>query len=737
MTLPESDRFRLPFPGFCGNAAYDTIARHVLRRSRPLPAPAKLGSARCGLSNLPSAWGGGGEGERALCGITGIWNLDGRPVGQPDIDRFTDSLAHRGPDGRGTWRDASGSVALGHRRLAILDLSASGHQPMSYADGRLWITFNGEIYNFVELRRELEALGHRFRSESDTETILAAYAEWGSTMLLRFNGMWAFAIFDTRERQLFLARDRFGVKPLLFRRSATRFAFASELKAFGHLEGYSPSIDQESAAVSLRTSFDLEASRRTLFSGVERLQPGHFAVVREDGVSLVRWWNTLDHLVEAPLRLEDQAEVFRGLFDDSVRLRMRSDVAIGTCLSGGFDSSAVVCTLADVGRRGQTSRQARDWHRAFVATFPGALNDEREKAECVVAHAGLRCHWLPIMDSDALPDLERVLFDFDDVYRALPTAPWMIYRELRRGRVFVSLDGHGGDELMAGYPPYDWLFFRDAPPVLAHPARNWRLLRDYGQIIEALTPGMGAAAKHAEGLRALLRVHPSFAPLRGLRRRLLSVRSRKAPAAPVAFLKPVAPPPGDDFRLVSDGDRLPPNWSHVNRSLYRMFHGSILPTILRNFDRLSMAHGVEIRMPFMDWRLVTFLFSLPAESKTAHGYTKRVAREAMKGRMPEAIRTSRSKVGFHSPLPEWLNGPLQPWVRGLLASRGAGDHPLVDTAALAAFIERTGSTRSWSWQNCETVWPFLNYLWFEECFPSLSARTEKAASGGVAVGPRG
>ena len=390
-----------------------------------------------------------------MCGITGIWNFDKSPVDRSTFDQFTDSLAHRGPDGRGTWFNESGEIALGHRRLSILDLSEEGCQPMSYSGGRYWITYNGEIYNFLELRIELEQKGHSFRSQSDTEVILGAYQEWGPDMLLRFNGMWAVAIFDTLEQTLFIARDRFGIKPFLYHLTGARFAFASELKAFKHLEGYEPAIDSESADVFLRNGFGIEGTVRTMLLGIRRLPGGHYGLVKDGKLSVVRWWNTLDHLLEIPSSFEAQAERFQELFYDSIRLRMRSDVPIGTCLSGGFDSTAVVCALADIGKHQHGSRQAKDWQHAFVATFPGAVNDESPQAQEAVLFAGVKATLMPVTENDALLDIDRVLSDFDDVYIGLPTPAWLIYRELRKSKVVVSLDGHGADELMGGYIPME------------------------------------------------------------------------------------------------------------------------------------------------------------------------------------------------------------------------------------------------------------------------------------------
>jgi len=611
-----------------------------------------------------------------MCGITGIWNFDKSPVDRSTFDQFTDSLAHRGPDGRGTWFNESGEIALGHRRLSILDLSEEGCQPMSYSGGRYWITYNGEIYNFLELRIELEQKGHFFRSQGDTEVILGAYQEWGPDMLLRFNGMWAVAIFDTLEQTLFIARDRFGIKPFLYHLTGARFAFASELKAFKHLEGYEAAIDSESADVFLRNGFGIEGTVRTMLLGIRRLPGGHYGLVKDGKLSVVRWWNTLDHLLEIPSSFEAQAERFQELFYDSIRLRMRSDVPIGTCLSGGFDSTAVVCALADIGKHQHGSRQAKDWQHAFVATFPGAVNDESPQAQEAVLFAGVKATLMPVTENDALLDIDRVLSDFDDVYIGLPTPAWLIYRELRKSKVVVSLDGHGADELMGGYISMEenrslfHTIITSSRPALLY-LRNFALLR-------RIANSMGRGSS-----RAFLR--------RG------SMPSRYG-----------------DFAFPGENDRLPSHWGTVNRMLYPMFHSDILPTILRNFDRISMAHGIEVRMPFMDWRLVTFVFSLPDSSKIGDGYTKRVARIGMSGKMPDSIRLSKKKIGFNSPLPEWLNGPLQPWVRDLLNK--SKDHALINMPQLKRYIQENMDKRSWTWQNVETAWRYLHYLWFERTF---------------------
>lgn len=611
------------------------------------------------------------EGKLAVCGIAGILNLDGKPVERAEISHLTDLLAHRGPFGEGFWFSEDRCFAFGHRRLAIIDPTDGGYQPMLSDDGRHVIVFNGEIYNFLELRRELESRGAKFRSQSDTEVILAAWREWREAMLPRFNGMWALAIYDTVSRELFLARDRFGIKPLLYVALPTRFVFASEQRALVRSGLFESSLDIDVARRIMVDAFGVEGSERTLCRQVRRLQAGHHMWVRQGRIEIKRWWRTTEHLPDIPKTDAERIDRFRELFMDAVALRMRSDVPIGTCLSGGFDSSAVVCAMAAHERAGLGPRDSTSWRHAFVATFPGAQNDERPMAEEAAAWAGVSPTFLEIGDKDALNDLDRILDDNDDVYIALPSAIWLIYRELRRHDVTVSLDGHGADELMGAY-------LQDGGTA-AFRIRN---------MLAAITSRSKRAGRAADLARA--------ATL-GLRGQL--------------FLRGGLGGLPRPFDLVAEGDVLPDHWGPLNRRLYRMFHSTVLPTILRNFDRLSMAHGIEVRMPFMDWRLVTYTMALPEESKSSGQLTKVIARQAMAGAMPESIRMGRRKVGFNSPMPEWLNGPLSVWTAGLLDKKVPAFAELVDEAALRKAVNRLNSAKSWSWETVGRLWPYLNMKW--------------------------
>jgi asparagine synthase (glutamine-hydrolysing) len=606
-----------------------------------------------------------------MCGIAGIVDVSGKAVAADEISGLTDLIAHRGPAGSATWFSADRAVAFGHRRLAIIDPGPGGRQPMQYADGRYVITYNGEIYNFLELRRELEARGSIFRTQSDTEVILAAWQAWGEDMLVRFNGMWALAIFDTRSNDLFLARDRFGIKPLLYAMTSQRLIFASEQRALVRSGLIATSVDTEVARRLLLDAFGIEGSERTLCREIRRLQGGHLMWLRKDKLEIRRWWRTVDHLPALPNTDAERVERFGELFRDAVGLRMRSDVPIGTCLSGGFDSSAVICAMAAHEKAGMGPRDSTAWRHAFVATFPGAMNDERPQAEEAAAFAGVKPTFLEIGEDQALPDLDRILDDTDDVYIGLGSSTWLIYRELRRQNVPVSLDGHGADELMGAYLQEDQ-------------STSFRLRN----IVAGLASRAPIARRGEDLLRTLMIKRQGHYFLRG-------------------GLGCIPSP----FALVGDDDVLPRDWGALNRRLYRMFHGTVLPTILRNFDRISMAHGIEVRMPFMDWRLVAYTMALPDELKSSNGYTKMIARRAMANAMPESIRMGRRKVGFNSPMPEWLNGPLSGWVVALLDRPVPAFTEIVEEIRLRDTVLRLNEAKAWDWQSVGRIWPYLNMKW--------------------------
>jgi len=580
-----------------------------------------------------------------MCGIVGFWNFDKRPVSLDELTRFRDMLAHRGPDGGGAHIDEAAALGLGHRRLAIIDTTATGRQPMSFANERYWIVFNGEIYNFVELRKELESGGYRFVTDSDTEVILASYAKWGADCQFKFNGMWAFAIWDAQEQKIFLSRDRFGVKPLIYYFNGKRFAFASEMKAFLALDGFRVEFSPSVVSASLTDATLIEGTENCLLEGLKRLQGGHcLTLTRAGDLKIRRWWNTLEHLVEIPQRDDEQAEKYRELFLDACRIRMRSDVPIGTALSGGLDSSSVLSAMSHIRNSGDTTnRMAYEWQKAFIGTYPGKAIDERSYADEVIKHTGVTPVYCEMNADMYLQYFHQILYQYEEL-SDIHLGPWFVHKKQRENGVVVTIDGHGGDEALGGYT---WHVFAAMKDAKNNPLRFLELVSIRNNM--SLTKSAGSyfnAIKNFGG-----RLANKFRPQK---------ETSWLTAAPQEFYSPAMEA---DMRLLNARD-------HLFQRLYTDFHFTHLPMVLRNFDRLSMAHGVEVRSPFMDWRLVCFAFSLPSDRKIGGQYTKQILRDAMKGILPEAIRVRAKKQGFTNLDESWASAKGQEFIANSINSIG-------------------------------------------------------------------
>lgn len=614
-----------------------------------------------------------------MCGVFGYVGKIQRGL----AERCLHTLRHRGPDGWDLWQ--GNDATLGHRRLSILDLSENGRQPMSYADGRYWITFNGEIYNFIEVRSELKALGHTFRSDSDTEVILAAYVQWGESCLERFNGMWSFAIWDNVERSLFLAKDRFGKKPLFHTTLPNGdFAFASEMKALLPLMR-SPQPDRKLIrGMTLRSSFAYEATERCLIDGIRRVPAGHCGWLKDGKLRLRRWWNTLDHLPEVPESYEEQVEVLRELLLDACRIRMRSDVTIGTALSGGLDSSAVFSVLAHINRtHGGEARLSNDWQHAFVASFPGTPLDEAAFAQRVADHVGCRAEVMAIDPTKSIDQLSRMLYLYEDLTVTSPLPFMALYGRIKRAGVTVTLDGHAADEIFGGYST-DWAYaLMDAGTDL----------EQINQVLDVYEGGMpeGTAQFRKPGNRAL-----SYAKRLGgtLAKHALGMHSNLGPEYTQH-----------------------PRWrelDHMGRVLFWQSHAFVLPTILRSYDRYGMANSIEIRMPFLDWRVATFGLALPWSSKIRRGYSKAIIRDAVADYMPHDIAYRRTKIGFNSPIVDWMRGPLRPFFEDTVASRAFKENELVDAGKAARLVHQVIHDPRATFKQGEAAWwSVLPHLWSE------------------------
>ena len=576
------------------------------------------------------------------------------------VQRMTRLVRHRGPDGEGCafFRPGDGTMrpllteetpggvtgsrealpgatlGLGHRRLSILDLSTAGHQPMRDAAGECWITYNGEIYNYVELRAELAAAGHAFHTGTDTEVILAAWREWGERCLARFNGMFAFALFDRRTRRVFAARDRFGVKPLYLWSTPTGgLALASEVKQFTAHPHWSARVNGQRAYDFLNWGLS-DHTGETLFASVRQLRGGEFLLTSLEAATSAspqRWYE----LRPAPFEgdFAAAAEQFRARLDDAVRLRLRSDVPVGSCLSGGLDSSTLVCTM-----RAQLGERAAARQNTFSAGSDVARYDERSfiahvtAATCAVNHATVPSVGGLLAELDAVTWHQDEPFGSTSIY-----AQWCVFRLAREQGVAVMLDGQGADEALGGYHGY-------FGPHLAGLLRHGRWPMFWRE-------AAAARALHGQSLalQAQLVANELLPAAVSDRLRRAAGRTVRAPAHLDLNRLGAAPrsphPPAVDLRTPI-------------RSLgIAQLTALNLPMLLRYEDRDSMAHGVEARLPFLDYRLVEFCLGLPEEHKIAGGWTKRVLREAMRDRLPEAIRLRRDKLGFATAEEVWMRGP--------------------------------------------------------------------------------
>jgi len=610
-----------------------------------------------------------------MCGIAGILIHEGDKADVREVTAMTRALAHRGPDGEHVH--LLGSIGLGHRRLAVLDLQETGQQPMSYLDGRYWITYNGEIYNYLELRRELSGYGHRFRGNSDTEVILAAFVEWGESCQLRFNGMWAFAIWDSLERKLFLSRDRFGVKPLFYYFEHDRFAFASEMKAFLPLPWFSMSFDPSALALSLSNPYALEPTETCLLKGLKRLRSGHSITICQGGEPRVRrWWRTADHLEEVPKSFRGQVEGFRERFLDAVSIRTRSDIPVACSLSGGMDSSSIVASLhGDLGEPLDSSPLEQPL-TAFIASFPGTSHDEVEFAKEVARHVGIRTRIFEV-EPDVLPSIfDDVVFQVEEI-QSPNLGPWLLYAEMSKAGFRVSMEGHGGDELLAGYAS-EVQFARDQA---LFPFPSLRRAVELTSILRRMTGQIHRETELRDWFRTGKRYGVlSKAGLGGLFRR--SKGSGRC-ALPRWIKVPALEERAE--QIVPVNERLSPLMGH----LFLDFHVRSIPGVLRDFDRYSMGHGVEVRSPFMDWRVVCYSLSLPSNSVLGGGFTKRVLREAMRGLLPERVRTRPGKIPFKSPMSEWWRGPLLELVRDTVSSDAFLSNEIWDGPGLRNLVERS------------------------------------------------
>jgi len=614
-----------------------------------------------------------------MCGICGAHDPEGR-IDEGALQRMTDLMAYRGPDKDGFY--IHGPVGLGYRRLSIIDL-ATGDQPIANEDETVWLVFNGELYNYRELRRGLQGLGHRFRTQADTEVLAHGYEAWGTDVLQRLNGMFAFALWDEGHRRLFLARDRLGVKPLYYRQDGARLTFASELKAL-RLDG-TPRLDARAVVDYL--SFLNCYGAKTMFRGIQRLLPGEY-LLAEDGRTVVReYWD----LPDGGARLSDERaaiERYLALLEDSVGLELMSDVPLGAQISGGMDSSAVVVA----------ARKRMDAFDTFSAQFPEKEFDETPYARQVAELVGSRHHEVTVRPSVVPALMPKILFHLDEPRAGPGVIPQFLVNELASKHVRVVLTGHGGDELFAGYPTYYATKLREA------------VRRGKGDDLVRFAEGLGAGLR-SEGAKRVLGL-----PLVSLISRDLRQYGRAAvfprPAVD-ALLRPAVAREarGYDPRTSLD--------AYLKRSRAKDRLGRIqyldvktyLPSLLDNEDRSCMAYSVESRVPILDHRMAEFAASLSPDLRVRGLTLKYLPRRALSGYLPREI-VEHKKMGFPVPISAWFRDELTSWASGVLAEDRVAAAGVLDPEATREVLDAHLSGRA---DLGDQVWALVNLqLWLSQ-----------------------
>lgn len=564
---------------------------------------------------------------------------------EPDPARI-DIVAHRGPDGRGwqTYTSAVGPVALGHRRLAIIDVSDAGSQPMADASERYHLVFNGEIYNYIELREEMRARGEVFVSESDSEVLLRAYMLWGADALPRLRGMFSFLIWDDRDKTLFAARDRYGIKPLYLFATPRGAAFASEIKQLVGLPGMSGRMNVARVHDFLASGI-ADHTAETMYEGVTQVRGGECALVDASGsgsveVKIRRWYPPAAG--ELSLSEGEAAERFRALLTESVRLHLRSDVPVGSCLSGGLDSSAIVCLMS--GMMGSTAGGAKV--NTVSACYAEKSVDEKPFMDAVVAHAHTEPHFVFPKAEDVFQRASDITWHQDEPFGSTSIfAQWCVFEEARRAGVKVMLDGQGADEQLSGYHGGFAYYMADL-------TRRWQ----FGQLLRTMVE---RNRYHGTSIYEQIRNH--LVPL--LPRDLAGMLRRQHRALTqhdwlgTDVLRERGNP-RTAFELASDELGLP-TVTDIRSLCMTLTYGSNLAMLLHWEDRNSMAHSIEARVPFLDHPLVEFSLALGNDHKIVGGDTKRVLRQGMKGILPETVRERRDKLGFATPEQIWFRGPLR------------------------------------------------------------------------------
>ncbi len=663
-----------------------------------------------------------------MCGIAGFWNT--KPGSASELKaiacQMAERLVHRGPDDAGVWMDPAVGLALSFRRLAIFDVSPSGHQPMVSRSGRYVIVFNGEVYNFHELRKELESHGHVFRSQSDTEVILAAVTQWGlEPAVARFVGMFAFALWDRQHRNLHLVRDRLGIKPLYYGWTAATFFFASEPRALRAYPGWTPEINRDALALHMRYSYIPQP--HSIYRGIYKLPPGciwtiHSGGPRGSGTPRPYWSakEVAEGGAQSPLRCSHPELIERldHLLRDAVRLRMRADVPLGAFLSGGVDSSTVAALM-----QAQSGRPIK----TYTIGFHENEYDEARYASLVARHLGTTHTEFYVTPRETLAVIPKLPALYDEPFSDSSQIPTHLVSCLARREVTVSLSGDGGDEVFGGYNRYFW--FRRMWRVIEGTPAAWRGFAAWG--LQRLPPRFWNRLFSTVDplVPARLRVRLPGDKIHKLANLLGSRRPEELYLRLVSqWFSPDAVVLGANHAPhVLSEPSLWPKLSDFTRLMMYLDLVSYLPDdILTKVDRASMGVGLEARVPLLDHRVVEFSSRLPLNLKVNKGVGKRILRQVLERYLPPEMM-ERPKMGFGVPVGKWLCGPLREWAEDLLdLGRLKREGYLRPEPIRQLWAEHLAGHRDWQY----SLWPVLMFeAWLEHWGAPGWARAESQGAG--------
>jgi asparagine synthase (glutamine-hydrolysing) len=550
-----------------------------------------------------------------MCGISGIINKNGNKVCKHRIKTMNDKIIHRGPDSEGFYFDKN--IGFGHRRLSILDLSSLGHQPMNYLD-RYVITYNGEIYNYIEIKNELLSLGYTFVSGTDTEVILASYDCWKEKSLLKFNGMWAFAIYDKLEQTVFLARDRFGVKPLYYTDNNDEFLFSSEIKQL--LSDHNNELNIDTLVESMLTHIDNHTDE-TYFKGIKSFPSSHFMYycLKNNIITKERYYKLEINEVYKNKSMLDLINDFRNIFINSINIRLRSDVKVGSCLSGGLDSSSITYLASEEYVKSSTKK-----FTSINAKSIDSSNDESEFAKTVADISNVDLHYVTPDYNDFLKTIDEVIYTQEEPFGS-PSMfmGWHVFQKAKELKCSVMLNGQGGDEILLGYERYF--------------SSTMSLKNPFLFLKQALNQFKNSRLSFKDTFLYFL-----YFTNKSIRIYFLKKKS---------FLKKIYKS-NHQFSFIKKSVE-----SFSNPDKLQIFEISVLqlPHLLRYEDRNSMRHSIETRLPFLDYRLVEFAISLPTTLKIKDGWTKFILRKAIEDLLPPNIVWRKNKFGFEAPDKIWLN----------------------------------------------------------------------------------